>query len=385
MTGPRGRRAAGAAAAVICLAGCGLPLSRQAPGTRAVTLPAARPSVLIVVADQGSAQAVKAAAALIAGTARAGERVLVIGDRGGVLLASSAAPPSPSIQVAAPPPPLPAHPTSYQEASHARALHAYRAMVRQDQSLLVQRQRAGLAAWAKSITAAVARADMQGAPGRPDVTAGLDAAAAALTSLRQGGTGPGTPAVVAIVSVSQTAARSAPVPASGLQAATVAVGGFPGNSSEEAAWQASLLQAGAAWVTVLTPATDGQFAAVVREGLDGAVTDTLTSVLFGLGRHTLSRAAMPQLEHLLTLLTVRYPHATAAIDGYTDDLPAPGGNLKLSLLRAQAVREWLIAHGVASGRLQAFGYGDTDPVAPNTPSGQPLNRRVVAVIDPVLN
>jgi len=46
---------------------------------------------------------------------------------------------------------------------------------------------------------------------------------------------------------------------------------------------------------------------------------------------------------------------------------------------------WLVAQGVAPGRLQAFGYGDTDPVAPNMASGQPLNRRVVAVIDPALD
>jgi outer membrane protein OmpA-like peptidoglycan-associated protein len=45
---------------------------------------------------------------------------------------------------------------------------------------------------------------------------------------------------------------------------------------------------------------------------------------------------------------------------------------------------WLVAHNVAAGRLQAFGYGDTDPVAPNTSGGQPLNRRVVVVIDPAV-
>jgi outer membrane protein OmpA-like peptidoglycan-associated protein len=49
------------------------------------------------------------------------------------------------------------------------------------------------------------------------------------------------------------------------------------------------------------------------------------------------------------------------------------------------VRNWLVDHGVAAGRLQAFGYGDTDPVAPNTPNGQPLNRRVVVVIDPAVS
>jgi outer membrane protein OmpA-like peptidoglycan-associated protein len=90
------------------------------------------------------------------------------------------------------------------------------------------------------------------------------------------------------------------------------------------------------------------------------------------------------MHRLLYLLTVRYPSATVTINGYTDNLPVPGGNLRLSELRAQEVADWLIAHGVAAARLQAFGYGDTDAVAPNTSHGQPLNRRVVVVIDPAM-
>ena len=90
------------------------------------------------------------------------------------------------------------------------------------------------------------------------------------------------------------------------------------------------------------------------------------------------------MRRLLHLLAVRYPHATATVNGYTDSLPVPGGNLRLSRLRAQEVEQWLVAHGIAAGRLQAFGYGDTDPVAPNTSAGQPLNRRVVVVIDPAI-
>jgi outer membrane protein OmpA-like peptidoglycan-associated protein len=151
-----------------------------------------------------------------------------------------------------------------------------------------------------------------------------------------------------------------------------------------AAWQASLVQGGAARAVILTPATDDQLVPVVEQGLDGAVTDTLTSVLFGLGRYQL-QAAAPQLRQLQHLLTVEYSHATASINGYTDSLPAPGGNLLLSQRRALAVQDWLVAHGVTVGRLQAFGYGDTDPVAPNTPNGQLLNRRVVVVIDPAVS
>jgi outer membrane protein OmpA-like peptidoglycan-associated protein len=149
----------------------------------------------------------------------------------------------------------------------------------------------------------------------------------------------------------------------------VVVDDFPGTTNEEAAWQASLVQDGAARAVILTPATDDQLASVVEQGLDGSVTDTLTVVLFGLGRYQLQAAALPQLRQLRRLLTVEYPYATASINGYTDSLPAPGGNLLLSQRRALAVEDWLVAHGVAVGRLEAFGYGNTDPVAPNTPKG----------------
>lgn len=161
-----------------------------------------------------------------------------------------------------------------------------------------------------------------------------------------------------------------------------AVDDFPGSSENQAAWQAHLLQVGAARAVVLTPATSSQLVSVVRQGLDGAITDTLTSVLFGPGQTRLRPSARSQLDRLLNLLQVSYPRAVASIDGYTDDLPVPGGNLSLSWHRARAVLAWLVGHGIQLSRLQAVGYGSADPVAPNTPHGQPLNRRVVVVIDP---
>ena len=105
---------------------------------------------------------------------------------------------------------------------------------------------------------------------------------------------------------------------------------------------------------MLTPATDDQLVSVVRQGLDGAITDTLTSVLFARGQYTLQPAALPQLRHLLQLLAVKYPHATASVNGYTDYLPVPGGNLMLSRRRAQVVQQWLIAHGIAVGQASGL-------------------------------
>jgi len=82
----------------------------------------------------------------------------------------------------------------------------------------------------------------------------------------------------------------------------------------------------------------------------------------------------------LTLLPAGFLLRLVSLDGL-----APGGNLLLSQRRAEAVEKWLTAHGVAAGRLQAFGYGDTDPIAPDKPQGQPLNRRVVVVLDPAVS
>jgi outer membrane protein OmpA-like peptidoglycan-associated protein len=212
----------------------------------------------------------------------------------------------------------------------------------------------------------------------------LSAAVSDLSSLRQSGMG-ASPCVIVIEGVTGAVARSVPLPLTGLRASTVVVDNFSGTTDEEFAWQASLAQSGAARPVVLTPAAEDQLVSVVQQGLDGAVTDTLSSVLFGLGQYQLQAAAFPQLRRLLYLLTVAYPHATASINGYTDSLPVSGGNLLLSQRRAQQVEEWLIAHGVAAGRLQAFGYADSYPVAPDTPYGQPLNRRVVVVIDPAVS
>jgi outer membrane protein OmpA-like peptidoglycan-associated protein len=125
-------------------------------------------------------------------------------------------------------------------------------------------------------------------------------------------------------------ATGAPGPLAGLQGSTVVVDNFPGTSDEEAAWQSSLAQGGAARAVVLTPATGDQLAPVVQQGLDGAVIDTLTSVLFAPGQYKLQAGALPQVRHLLSLLTEKYPHATATLNGYTDNLPVPGGNFRLS-------------------------------------------------------
>lgn len=372
-------------ALVLGISGCMFMPSSQPRGMRSLFLPPPRASVLVIITNPGSESAMRATGALVEGSARAGERIVILSAQTGGVLVSFQAPGSPTAQVPAPPVPVAPHSTSFQKARHAQAVQENEGIVRRVRAALQRREQETLEAWSRSVVAEIqVRAVLQDTE-HVNISADLGAAVSDLSSLRQSGMGDDAAEVIAIIGIGGQAVPSAPTPPAGLESSTVVVDDFPGTTDEEAAWQASLVQGGAARAVLLTPAADGQLVPVVRQGLDGAVTDTLTSVLFDLGQYKLRAVAMPQLRHLLYLLTVAYPHATASINGYTDSLPVPGGNLLLSQRRAQAVEDWLVAHGVAAGRLQAFGYGDTDPVAPNASSGQPLNRRVVVVIDPAVS
>ena len=70
-------------------------------------------------------------------------------------------------------------------------------------------------------------------------------------------------------------------------------------------------------------------------------------------------------------------HSVARIEGHTDASGKEQANLDLSVQRAFAVRNALIAAGIEAHRLEPVGLGETRPVASNeTPDGRKANRRV---------
>lgn len=65
------------------------------------------------------------------------------------------------------------------------------------------------------------------------------------------------------------------------------------------------------------------------------------------------------------------------IEGHTDSTGSATVNERLSLSRAQAVREALVIRGVERRLLEAEGFGAATPVASNeTPEGREQNRRI---------
>jgi OOP family OmpA-OmpF porin len=99
-------------------------------------------------------------------------------------------------------------------------------------------------------------------------------------------------------------------------------------------------------------------------------------VNFDFDKSTLRPDAEPVLQQVLGLFNAE-PGLNVEIGGHTDNVGQPAYNLKLSASRANAVKSWLVAHGVSDSRLTTHGYGDTIPVVPNdSDENRARNRRV---------
>lgn len=93
-----------------------------------------------------------------------------------------------------------------------------------------------------------------------------------------------------------------------------------------------------------------------------------------------SARVRPESQQVLQLLaqamqSARLRHSRFLIEGHTDAKGSAGYNLRLSRLRAESVRDFLSAQGVAGERLQVVGKGSSEPAN----RAQPLaseNRRV---------
>ena len=66
------------------------------------------------------------------------------------------------------------------------------------------------------------------------------------------------------------------------------------------------------------------------------------------------------------------------VEGHADTRGADAYNLELAQRRAEVVRDWLIAHGVASARLRVQSRGESTTLATESDeSRRQINRRVV--------
>ena len=111
-------------------------------------------------------------------------------------------------------------------------------------------------------------------------------------------------------------------------------------------------------------------------------------VLFDYNKAELKPAAEEALQKVAVVLSL-FPESNVTVEGYTDSKGGPAVNLQLSRERATSVKDWLVKNGgVPPKHISAKGFGEGNPVAPNTNPdgsdnivGRAKNRRVTIIVD----
>ena len=103
-------------------------------------------------------------------------------------------------------------------------------------------------------------------------------------------------------------------------------------------------------------------------------------VFFEVNKADLQPSSAPELNRAVELMKAM-PSMEVEIAGYTDATGSAEYNKALAGRRANAVRDFLVQHGIPQNRVEARGYGEDSPIATNdTEEGRSENRRVEFVV-----
>lgn len=90
--------------------------------------------------------------------------------------------------------------------------------------------------------------------------------------------------------------------------------------------------------------------------------------------------SVPELEVLSQFMENR-KNVVVMIEGHTDSIGSELVNDRLSKMRAESVKSYLIKKGISARRIKTTGYGERRPIASNdTEFGRKLNRRTEIII-----
>jgi outer membrane protein OmpA-like peptidoglycan-associated protein len=121
----------------------------------------------------------------------------------------------------------------------------------------------------------------------------------------------------------------------------------------------------------------------VLVNLTSTKIEILDKVFFNSGKATIQNKSFALLDQVGTVLRNHAELTRVRVEGHTDDQGKDDANLTLSQARADAVKQYLVDHGIDAVRLEATGFGETRPaVAGQTGSAREQNRRVEFVIVP---
>lgn len=102
----------------------------------------------------------------------------------------------------------------------------------------------------------------------------------------------------------------------------------------------------------------------------------LDGINFELGKAALTRSSRPVLDAATEVLT-QYPSVRIEVSGHTDNKGRRELNMQLSRRRSEAVKAYLVEHGIDAERITIRGAGPDEPIDSNaTREGRANNRRI---------
>ena len=106
------------------------------------------------------------------------------------------------------------------------------------------------------------------------------------------------------------------------------------------------------------------------------LNDFANVISFETGNYNFKQECYPILIEIVELLK-KHPNAHLIIEGHTDSVGSFKANKTLSKMRANAVKNYLVASGISESNIETIGYGELKPIGSNlTAEGRKSNRRV---------
>lgn len=113
-----------------------------------------------------------------------------------------------------------------------------------------------------------------------------------------------------------------------------------------------------------------------------AVTGAIKGLDFDTDKASIRPKSHKALDRVAAVLG-KYPDVRVELAGHVDSKSVTALDGQLSRLRAEAVRDYLAAHGVDAGRIETRGADANEPLASNkSASGRARNRRVELTLLP---
>ena len=126
-------------------------------------------------------------------------------------------------------------------------------------------------------------------------------------------------------------------------------------------------------IPVTRPAIPAE--APVKPKPAAAVETGIKDIFFDFDNATIRRDQMPVLQQDFTYLKA-HPQVKVTVEGYCDERGTEEYNLALGQRRAEAVKQDLVAEGIAADRINTISYGKDKPFAPgHDENAWRLNRR----------